>query len=187
MGFLSTSHPPTTASYNFVNGTYLGWGWGGGLLSNISDLQIPSGDVLIILGILIFFLYSEDPLSPSLDGIPLGILDGFLAKKNPGFDVPRTPSLTRFFCESEVHAFFLGGPSFTFGLDGNDASMLFLFSLLGTMLILCLGVFMRSSSRSGVKHVYFRLIFSGALIFRIHFTRYVQLGGIVTSLINLTV
>ena len=45
------------------------------------------------------------------------------------------------FFYSEVHAPLLAGLSCTCVSVGNDSSILFLFSVFGTMLVLCLGVF----------------------------------------------
>ena len=61
-------------------------------------------------------------------------------------------------------------------------SVLLLFS--GATLGLWLRGFLGSSSRSGVNQVSLRSIFSGAPIVYLCCTRYVQIVGIVTSLMN---
>ena len=70
-GFLATPNDPTTAIINLENKTYFCLS----LLSKVEDILIPVDARSIILGIFDLVLYSEDNLSPSRDGIPLGALD----------------------------------------------------------------------------------------------------------------
>ena len=65
--------------------------------------------------------------------------------------------------------------------------MLYLFSALGTVLGLCIGVSLVSSSRSGVTHVSLSSIIYGETIFKLHCTRSVQFGVVVPSLMDFNV
>ena len=65
--FLDTSHAPITANDNLANKQIYCLC----LLDNLSDLLIQVDAILTILGIF-------DPLSPSIYGIPIDVLDDFL-------------------------------------------------------------------------------------------------------------
>ena len=68
-------------------------------------------------------------------------------------DALLTPSFTVLFFDSEMHAPFLDGPLCACGLVGDDARIFSLISAFGTLLSLCLGVFLGSYLISVVNHV----------------------------------
>ena len=69
---------------------------------------------------------------------------------------------------------------------GYDNVIIFLL-FYGATLRTWVGVSMGSYSRSGVNQVSLSSILSGAPLFEMHCTKYVQFGGIFPSLINGTV
>ena len=100
------------------------------------------------------------------------------------FYVLQTPLLTGSLCDSEKHDTSLDIYPCTYGSGVNGSSVLYLLSAFVKTLVLCLGVFLGSSSMYGVNHVSMRSIFYGVPLCCICCTRTVQLVGIVSSLIN---
>ena len=86
---------------------------------------------------------------------------------------------------SETNAPLLAGLSCACSSYCDGVRVLILFS--GATLGSRVGVSMGSYSRPGVNQGSLRSIFSGAPLCGLRFTRSVQFGGIVTSLMNVTV
>ena len=157
-GFFSTSHAPITDNENISNKLYFCLG----SLSNIAYILRPVDATSAILGIFYHFY-------PSRDGIPMVTLDDFWEKQTfDKFDAFWTPSGTICLITS----------------DTDDPSLTRIYGVnIGT----CVGVLMGSSSRSGVNQVSLSSIFSCAQLCGMPCTRSVQFGGIVPSLMNVTV
>ena len=174
-GFLATSHSPITSNESSPIKAYLFWV----LLANLAYLLRPVDSRLVILGIFDAFFISREVS-------PLGALDDCWEKQNFfKFDVCQTPPESVHSINSETHSPSLAGTSFTCGLGCNCVRMLLLFS--GATLGSRLGGFLRSSLRYWVNQVFLRSIWSGAPICDLRYTRYVQFGVIVPSLMNGTV
>ena len=100
------------------------------------------------------------------------------------FDVFLTSSLTGYLFDSDLRAPYFIRPLFTYGSGGDAASMLFLFCDFGLAIGSCLGVFIVSSSVSGMDHVSLIPMFYSVPLFKMYYTRSVQFGSIVPSLMN---
>ena len=168
--FLAISHSPTTANEILANKPYFCLG----LLAYLADTLIPVDVRLIILGV--FY-----PFSPSQGGIPLGTLNDCWVKQTFGkSDVFRTPSETGCLITSDTDSPLL--TCYT-GCDGVIIFILFSGEIISTWV----RVLLWSSSRSRVNQVSLRTILSGAPLREMRCTICFQFGGIVSSLMNVTV
>ena len=174
-GFLSTSHFPITANENLANKYFFCLG----LLANLADLLRPVDSRSIVLDLF-------DTFSPSLGGIPLGVLDDCWA--NGSFDkfyFFRTPSESGHLIASDTGDPLLTVISWHFCTGCNDVIIFPLF--FGETLGMWVGVSLGYFSISVVNQVSLRLIFSSAPLCELCCKRSVQFGSILTSLMNGTV
>ena len=149
------------------------------LLANLEDILRPVNARSIILGIF-------DPFYHKLDGNPLGALDECWAKRTLfQFDLFKTYSEAGRLINLEIDAPSLTGISCTCGNYCSNMRMLLLFS--GVTLDLWLGNYIGSSSRYGIKQVSLMSILYGAPLCEMRCTISAYFGGIVPSLINVTV
>ena len=117
---------------------------------------------------------------------PTGSVGWLLREMNfLNFDVFWTPLESVYSWNSEAGTPYLALIYCMCGSDCSNVRVLLLFS--GATLSSWLGIFLGYFSRYGVNQVSLRSIFSGAPLHDICYTISIQFGGIVTSLMNITV
>ena len=107
-----------------------------------------------------------------------------LSEKIAKFYVFRNPSETGRLVTSESDSSLLTKIYCTCCTDCDDVIIFLLFS--GATLVTWVGFLLGCSSISGVNQLFLRSIFSVAPLCEMRCTRYVQFGGILPSLMNVT-
>ena len=168
--FLSTPYAPTNDNESLENKPYFCLG----LLSNLADLVRPVEVISIIFGVF-------DAFSTSQDETPLRVLDDCWAKRTFfQYDVCWTHSESGHSISLNTDALLLAGHSCTYGTDCVDVT----FS--GANFGSWLRVSLWYSSRYRVNQLPLSSILSFPPLYRLRWTRSVQFGGIVISLMNIT-